>query len=225
MDFKASLIHYKYESNLWRENITSMEVEAFRDQLVSRLRRLEFELNERSLHLSVVKELEMQKQGRELNVRENGSKRQTQEGTVNNEGTLDDSLVFMGNNALSELQTESSTPGNDSDANGKLNPKDDLKTAPADVGPSHCSGILVKVNQSTDDVNIFDNVFAYETQSHVQLEYINDTYVVNQDDRNITPKTPHVDLNGCTVEHNSVNRDQECASTALMIKNMQNEVD
>lgn len=35
MDFKASLIHYKYESNIWRENITSMEVEAFRDQLAS----------------------------------------------------------------------------------------------------------------------------------------------------------------------------------------------
>jgi hypothetical protein len=60
IDFKA-LIHYKYECNVWRENITSMEVEAFRDQLASRLSCLEYDLNERSLHLSVVKELEMQK--------------------------------------------------------------------------------------------------------------------------------------------------------------------
>ena len=34
-----------------------------------------------------------------------------------------------------------------------------------------------------------------------------------------------MDHNGGTVEHNNVNHDQECASTALMIKNMQNEVD
>ena len=33
-----------------------------------------------------------------------------------------------------------------------------------------------------------------------------------------------MDLNGGTVEHNSVNRDQECASTALLIKKMQYEV-
>ena len=56
MDFKAFLVDYKFQSKLWRENITNMEVEAFRDQLVSRLNCLEFMLNERSLHLSAIKE-------------------------------------------------------------------------------------------------------------------------------------------------------------------------
>ena len=158
-----------------------------------------------------------------MNVQENGSKRQTHEGTVNNEGTLDDSLVFTGNNALSELQTESSTSRNDSDADGKHKCKDGLNNAAA-ISPSQSSVALVQVHQSNND-DIFENVFAYETQSHGQREYTNDTYVVNQDDRNITPETPHVDLNGGTVEHNSVNHYQECASTALMIKKMQNEVD
>ena len=85
----------------------------------------------------------------------------------------------------------------------------------------------VQVHQSNDDVNgddRFENVFDYETQSHGQPEYINDTYVVNQDDRNITPETPHVDLNGGKVEHNNVTHDQECASTALIIKKMKYEV-
>jgi hypothetical protein len=120
-------------------------------------------------------------------------------------------------------EKERSTSGNDSDVDGKHKCKDGLNNAAA-VSPSQSLVALVQVHQSNDD-DILENVFAYETQSHGQPEYINDTYVVNQNDRNITPETPQVDLNGGTVEHNSVNRDQECASTALMIKNMQNEVD
>jgi DNA polymerase II small subunit/DNA polymerase delta subunit B len=112
-----TLIHYKYESNEWRENITSVEVEDFRDQLVSRLSSLEYVLNERSLHLSVVKELEMQKRGRELNVQENGSKKQTQEEQVHKDDSLKVNLVVMESKEIeSEVQDDNSRLGNDTDA-------------------------------------------------------------------------------------------------------------
>lgn len=138
-----------------------------------------------------------------------------QAGTVNNEGTSDDNLIFTGNSALSEQQNESSTPGNDSDADGKLNCKDDLKNTVDDFRPSESLDTFIKVDHSNgviNDVDIFDNVFAYETQSHEQPEYINDTCVVNQVDSDITPETPHMDPNGGMVEHDNVNHNQECAS-------------
>ena len=49
MDFKVFKTSRDYESQsrLWRQNISSMEVEYFIDQIVSRLNYLEYELNER----------------------------------------------------------------------------------------------------------------------------------------------------------------------------------
>ena len=69
-----------------------------------------------------------------------------QAGTVNNEETSDDNFIFMGNSALSEQQNESSTPGKDSDANRKLNCKDDLKNTAVDVRPSEISDTFIKVD-------------------------------------------------------------------------------
>ncbi|GJT61690.1 hypothetical protein Tco_1005223 [Tanacetum coccineum] len=134
----------------------------------------------------------------ELQKRERGLKERelAQVGAVNKEGTSDDSLVFTGNNALSKQQDESSSPGNDSDAEEKLSSEVGFDNVVADVGPSYNSNLLVKVHQSNDDVHTFDNVFAHEIQNHEQPEYINDTYVVNQ----------------------------ERASIACLINNLQNEV-
>ncbi|GKD68128.1 hypothetical protein Tco_1322218, partial [Tanacetum coccineum] len=82
---------------------------------------------------------------------------------------------------------------NDSDAEEKLSSKAGLDNVAADVRPSYDSNTLVKVHHSNDDIDIFDNVFAHEIQNHEQPEYINDTYVVNQDDSNITPEARDMD--------------------------------
>ncbi|PWA84667.1 hypothetical protein CTI12_AA084310 [Artemisia annua] len=148
---------------------------------------LEMVLHARSLHLRDMLQKKRESNEKELQERElKGKERERiemdmliQAGTVINEGTSDDNLVFTA----------------------------------TDVRPSKISDAFVQVHQSNDDVNsvdIFENVFAYETQSHVQPEYINDTYVVNQDDRNITPETPYMDPNGGMIEH----------EMCIMIKNV-----
>ncbi|GKF11097.1 hypothetical protein Tco_0049023, partial [Tanacetum coccineum] len=86
----------------------------------------------------------MQKRESGLNERELVRGIQARVGTINEERTSDDGLVFTGYNALSKQLDESNSLGNDSDAEEKPSSEAGLDNVVVDVGPSYNSNTLVK---------------------------------------------------------------------------------
>ncbi|GJT61269.1 hypothetical protein Tco_1004802 [Tanacetum coccineum] len=64
------------------------------------------------------------------------------------------------------------------------------------------------------------NVFANEMQHSEQLEYINDTHVLEKDDSNVTPDSSNMCNNDYQVDQNVMECDDERAALANLIENL-----
>ncbi|GKA27018.1 hypothetical protein Tco_0713186, partial [Tanacetum coccineum] len=71
--------------------------------------------------------------------------------------------------------------------------------ADVDIGSSNDSDSVLRVYH-----DLFKNMFAHGIQNHKQLESIPDTYVVNENNRNIISDIPNMDPDRNKEEHNYV---------------------
>ncbi|PWA83549.1 hypothetical protein CTI12_AA166090 [Artemisia annua] len=117
---------------------------------------------------------------------------QTKEETVNEGDASDGSLVFTGSDTSTEQQIESSSPRYDSDADGTHMNEVVWDTEDDHIRPSFDTEILTTVQHSNDNDNVvvFDNVFAHDQTHPAHPESVSDTYMVEQNDSNITLATP-----------------------------------
>ncbi|GJV93611.1 hypothetical protein Tco_1541424 [Tanacetum coccineum] len=156
---------------------------------------------------------------KQIEKRLNEMKMQTQEEVITEGTSLDASLVTQGialdaslvanertvdSITSSKQQYASSSSGNDADTKKTLADTDAFDSA--DIGPSYNCDTSFKVHTNT-----FENVFANETESHEQPDYISDTHVVNKNNNNIMSDIPHMDPNRDKEEHDYVGNEQQRA--------------
>ncbi|GKB60917.1 hypothetical protein Tco_0917103 [Tanacetum coccineum] len=92
--------------------------------------------------------------------------------------------------------------------------------ADADIGPSYDSNMVTGVPH-----DMFENVFAYEIQSHEQPQSIPDTYEVNENNSNIISDIPNMDPDRDKEEHDYVDYEQQHAFFASLINNLKCDVE
>ncbi|GJY81094.1 hypothetical protein Tco_0493845 [Tanacetum coccineum] len=145
----------------------------------------------------------------------------TQESLVSKGATLEASLVTKGITMEDNLVVkESSSLGNDTDAEKTLVETVAFDIKNADIGPSYDSDTLSKVHHDT-----FENVFAHRIQNHKQPESIPDTYMVNKNTSNIISDIPNMDPVKDKEEHDYVDDEQQCAFFASLVNNLKCEVE
>nr|GEU75047.1 hypothetical protein [Tanacetum cinerariifolium] len=101
---------------------------------------------------------------------------------VDKQSTIDSSTSSKQQDECNSLRNESSNSWND---------------AYADIGPSYDSDTVCEVHR-----DIFENMFVHGLQNHGQPESIPDTYVVNENNSNITSDIPNMDPDRDKEEHN-----------------------
>ncbi|GJT24409.1 hypothetical protein Tco_0894346 [Tanacetum coccineum] len=138
--------------------------------------------------------------------------------------TLDYSLIAKESTydfvpSLKELD-ESSSSGNDADAEKKLIDMVAFDIEYADIGPSYDSDIVSEVHHDT-----FKNMFTNEIQSHEQPDSISDTYVVNENNSDIISDILNMDPDRGKEEHDYVDYEQQRAFFASLINNLNCDVE
>jgi FtsZ-binding cell division protein ZapB len=169
----------------------------------------------------------MQLKETEVIERETDKDFQTEEETVNDGEASDDSFVFTKSDSSSELQVESSSPSYDSDTGGTQRNEAGWDSEDNHIRPSSDTEILARVQHSHahDNVNIFDNVFAQDQTHLAHPESISDTYVVEQNDSNITFATPDMDPNRGEPAQDGSSYEQDRALLASLINNFKHELE
>lgn len=141
-------------------------------------------------------EREMQLKETEVIERETDKDVLIEEEIVNEGEASDVSLVFTGSDTSSEQQVESNSPSYDSDTDGTYRNEAVWDTEDDHTRPSFETEILAMVQHSNYNDNVvFDNVFAHDQTHPAYPESVSDTYVVEQNDSNITFATPDMDPN------------------------------
>nr|GEZ80072.1 hypothetical protein [Tanacetum cinerariifolium] len=92
--------------------------------------------------------------------------------------------------------------------------------ADADIGSSNDGITVFGVYH-----NLFKNMFSHGIQNHKQLEYILDTYVVNENNSNIVFDIPNMDLDRNKEEHDYVEYEKHRAFFASLINNLKCDVE
>lgn len=136
-------------------------------------------------------------------------------------------MVFTGSDSSLEQQVESSSPSYDSDTDGTQRNEAVWDTEDDHIRPSSDIEILAMVQHSHahDNVDIFDNVFAHDQTHPAYPESISDTYVVEQNDSNITFATPDMDPNRGEPTQDGSSYEQDRALFASLINNFKHEID
>ncbi|GKC92122.1 hypothetical protein Tco_1157564, partial [Tanacetum coccineum] len=88
-------------------------------------------------------------------------------------------------------------------------------------GPIFDTGLLQKVQNDDDNYNVFAN----DTEHHEQPEYVNDTYLEEQGDTNITIDSLDMSTNGETVDQDDDDLARECDLLASLIEKLKCEID
>lgn len=106
-------------------------------------------------------------------------------------------MVFTGSDSTSEQHVESISPSYDLEDDGAHRNAVVWDTEDDHIRHSFDTEILTTVQHSNnyDNVVVFDNVFARNQTHPEHSESISDTYVVEQNDSNITFATPDMDPN------------------------------
>nr|GEV38080.1 hypothetical protein [Tanacetum cinerariifolium] len=136
---------------------------------------------------------------KEIEVRLNENKMQTQEGMFNEGITLDaDARRARVDKVVSDVEN-------------------------AAVIPSYDNDTLTEIHHSNNDT--FKNEFAHGIQSHEQPDSVSNTYVVNEHNRNNIYDIPDMDPNRDKEEHAFVDDEQERAFFASLVTNLTCEVE
>lgn len=134
-------------------------------------------------------------------------------------------MVFTGSDSSSEQQVESSSPSYDSDADGTQRNEAVWDTEDDHIRPSSDTEIFTKVQHSNNNGVVFDNVFAHNQTHPEHPESISDTYVVEQNDSNITFDTPDMDPNRGEPAQDGSSYEQDRAFFASLIDNFKHELE
>ncbi|GKD76007.1 hypothetical protein Tco_1334289 [Tanacetum coccineum] len=126
---------------------------------------------------------------------------------------MKDNENYVSGNGNSSLRNASSKSGNASNKYGN-----DTKVDEADIRPSYDTDSLEHVHN--DDYN----VFTMEKEHLEQLEYVNDTYLVEQGYRNTTPDSSDMNNDGGKADQDDA-KEKEHALLASLIENMKREID
>lgn len=172
-------------------------------------------------------EREMQLKETEVIEKETEKDFQIEEETVNEGDASDDSLIFTGSDSSSEQQVESSSPSYDSDTDGTQRNEAIWDTEDDHIRPSSDTEILAMAQHSYahDNVNIFENMFVHDHTYPEHSESISDTYVVEQNDSNITFVTQDMDPNRGEPAQDGSSYEQDRALFASLINNFKHELD
>ncbi|GJS21489.1 hypothetical protein Tco_0450121 [Tanacetum coccineum] len=150
--------------------------------------------------------------------------KETQESLVTEGIALEDNLVTKESTddsvPSSEQLDESSSSGNDVDAEKILVETVAFGIENTDIGPLYDSDTVSEVYHGT-----FENVFAHRIQNHEQPEYILDTYVVNGNNSDIISDIPNMDPIRDKEEHDYVDDEQKHAFFSSLVKNLKSEVE
>ncbi|GJW07976.1 hypothetical protein Tco_1570399 [Tanacetum coccineum] len=143
---------------------TQMEAQSFKDLIIQNMDSIEKCIVERTLH------------DRKTEIRLNERKLQIQECKVTMIKALDANLV------VTEIRNECSIKENENivSGNGNNKSRNDMEAGKADIRPIYDTDSLEQVHN--DDYN----VFAMENEHPEQPEFMNNTYLVEQGDSNIT---------------------------------------
>ncbi|GJR17232.1 hypothetical protein Tco_0965759 [Tanacetum coccineum] len=183
------------------------EPETYKRNLLSYLEELDKLIDERVLkygelrmkerEVQAIKEIEKWLKEREI---------QQQESLVTEGTTLEANLSIDGTTLDASLVTK--------DVEKILVDMIASDIANADIRPSYGNDTVSEVHH-----DIFENMFVHGIQNHEQLEYIQDTYVVNENNSNIIFDIPNMDPDRDKEEHNYVNNEQHRAFFASLINN------
>ncbi|GJW40679.1 hypothetical protein Tco_0066524 [Tanacetum coccineum] len=213
---------YKYEPETYSRNLLRYlkELDKLLDERV--LKYGELRMKEREVQ--AIKETEKRLKESEMHTRESlVSEGATLEASLVIEArlvtkgiTLDENLVAqqctVDSTTSSELQNESN--GSKNESSSLKNDKDD------DIGPSYDSDTISEVPH-----DMFENVFAHGIQNLEQPESIFDTYVVNENNSDITSHIPNMDPDRGKEEHDYVDYEQQRAFFASLINNLKCDVE
>nr|GEV52248.1 hypothetical protein [Tanacetum cinerariifolium]GEV61994.1 hypothetical protein [Tanacetum cinerariifolium] len=135
-------------------------------------------------------------------------------GDTNRIGIVSD----KGNNQ--SLKNQSNTSRNESSRS--RNERNDKSTSgdDTDIRPSYDTEPMVEVPYTVED-----NVFAIENQHSEQPESINDTHVMEKDDRNVIPDSPNMCDNDNQADKNAEACDDERVALANLIGNLKRNFD
>jgi hypothetical protein len=147
--------------------------------------------------------------------------------TINAGDASDVILVFTGSDSSSEQQVDSSSPSYDLDVDGTQRNEAVWDIEDDHISPSSDTEILATVQHSYahDNVNIFENMFVHDQTHPEHSESISDTYVVEQNDSNITFATPDMDPNRNKPAQDGSSYEQDRALFASLINNFKHELD
>ena len=184
---------------------------------------------DKEMQLKEREQIERERQLMETEVieRETEKDNQTGEETVD-EGTAPAvSMVFKESDTSSEQQIESSSPRYDSDAESTYMKEAVWDTEDDHIRPSSDTEILATVQHSYvhHNVDIFDNMFVHDQTHPAHSESISDTYMVEQNDSNITLATPNMDPNGGEPAQDGSHHEQDRALFASLINNFKHELE
>nr|GEV70988.1 hypothetical protein [Tanacetum cinerariifolium] len=115
---------------------------------------------------------------------------------------------------------ESNSSGNDAYAKKMLVDTTASDIENDDIGPSYDSDTVSEVH-----LNMFEIVFTHGIQNHEQPKSNPDTYVVNENNSDITSDIPNMDPDRGKEEHDDVNYEQRCAFFSSLINSLKCDVE
>ncbi|GKD35709.1 hypothetical protein Tco_1251218, partial [Tanacetum coccineum] len=139
---------------------------------------------------------------------------------LRNQATIQDGRVTVQQVQERQGQNVSNSSGNDADAKKMLVDMIAYNIENDDIGTSYDSDTVSKVHPG-----MFEIVFAHGIKNHKQSKSSPDTYVVNENNSDITLDIPNMDPDRGKEEHDDVNYEQQRAFFPSLINNLKCDVE